>query len=82
VIVKSSLTFWEYRWALPIVKNEAKFIMNQTSIDHKAYKWEGSYAYSSIGQGFLHLQVGIIPLPSLMSRYNIPPKFMEGNSWI
>jgi hypothetical protein len=82
VIVKLSLTFCEYPWALTIVKNEAKFIMNQTSIDHKAYKWEGSYAYSSIVGGFIHLQVCLMSLPSLRSRYNIPPNFMEGNSWI
>jgi hypothetical protein len=25
----------------------AKFIMNQTYVDHEAYGWEGSYAYSS-----------------------------------
>jgi hypothetical protein len=75
VIVKFSLAFWEYPWALLIVKYKAKFIMNQTSIDHKAYEWEGSYAYSSIVGGLLHLQVGIISLPSLRSRYNIPPNF-------
>jgi hypothetical protein len=34
--------------ALPIVKGKAKFMMNQTYVDHKAYEWEGSYAYSSI----------------------------------
>jgi hypothetical protein len=75
VIVKSSLAFWEYPWALLIVKNQAKFIMNQNSIDQKAYEWEGSYAYPSIVGGFLHLQVGIISFPSLRSRYNIPPNF-------
>ncbi len=30
-------------WALPIVNWEAKFIMNQTYVDHKVYEWEGSY---------------------------------------
>jgi hypothetical protein len=49
--------------ALPIVKHEAKFIMNQTYVDQKAYEWEGSYTYSSIVEGFLHLQVGIISFP-------------------
>jgi len=60
-------------WDLHIVNCEAKFIMNQTYLDHKVYEWEGSYAYSSIVRGFLHLQVGIISFPSLTSRHNIPP---------
>jgi hypothetical protein len=60
-------------WALPIVKQEAKFIMNQIYINHEAYEWEDSYAYSSIVGGFLRLQVGIISLPSLRNRHNIPP---------
>jgi hypothetical protein len=34
--------------------------MNQTYVDHQAYEWEGTYAYSSIVGWFLHLQVGII----------------------
>jgi hypothetical protein len=38
---------------LPIVKHKAKFIMNQTYVDHKAYEWEGSYAYSTIVRGVL-----------------------------
>jgi hypothetical protein len=29
--------------------------MNQTYVDHEVYKWEGSYAYSLIVGGFLHL---------------------------
>jgi hypothetical protein len=62
-------------WALPIVKQETKFIMNETYVDHQAYEWEGSYAYSSIVRGFLHLQVGIISLPSLRSRHNYPSQF-------
>jgi hypothetical protein len=33
-------------WALLIAKHETKFVMNQTYVDHKAYEWEGSYAYS------------------------------------
>jgi hypothetical protein len=49
--------------ASPTVKHEAKFIMNQTYADHKVYEWEGSYAYSSIVRGFLHLEIGIISLP-------------------
>jgi hypothetical protein len=59
-------------WDLPIIKHEAKFIMNQTYVYHQAYEWEVSYAYSSIGGWFLHLQVGIISLPSLRSRHNMP----------
>jgi hypothetical protein len=47
---------------------EAKFILNQTFINHKAYEWEGSYAYSSIVRGFLHLQAAIMFLPSLRIR--------------
>jgi hypothetical protein len=65
-------------WALPIVKHNTKFIMNQTYIDHEAYEWEGPYAYSSIVRGFLHLQVGIISLPSLRSRHSIPYHFLGG----
>jgi hypothetical protein len=37
--------------------------MNQTYVDHVVYKWEGSYTYSSVVRGFLHLPIGIIPLP-------------------
>jgi hypothetical protein len=64
----------------PIVKWKAKFMMNQTCVDHKVYEWEGYYAYSSIARGFLHLQVqaGIISLPSLRSRHNIPPREVDG----
>jgi len=29
--------------------------MNQTYVDHPVYEWEGSYAYSSIVGGLLHL---------------------------
>jgi len=29
--------------------------MNKIYVDHKVYEWEGSYAYSSIVGGFLHL---------------------------
>ncbi len=29
--------------------------MNQTYVDHEVYEWEGSYAYTSIVGGFLHL---------------------------
>jgi len=61
--------------ALPIIKHEAKFIMNQTYVGHEVDGWEGSYAYSSIVGGFLHLlKVGIISLPSL-SNHNIPSNF-------
>jgi len=31
---------------LRIVKHEAKFIKNQTYVDHKVYEWEGCCAYS------------------------------------
>jgi hypothetical protein len=30
--------------------------MDQTYVNQRAYEWEGSYAYSSIVGGFLHLQ--------------------------
>jgi hypothetical protein len=43
-------------------KYEAKFIMNQNYVDHHAYEWEGSYAYSIV-RGFFHLQIRIIFLP-------------------
>jgi hypothetical protein len=62
-------------WALLVIKHKSKFIMNQTYVDHKTYEWKGSYAYSLIVGGFLHLQVDIIFLPSLTSRHNIPPNF-------
>jgi hypothetical protein len=42
-------------WALPIIKHEAKFIMNHIYVDHKVYEWEVCKAYSSIRGGFLHL---------------------------
>ncbi len=48
---------------------------NQTYVDHEAYEWKGSYTYPSIVGGSLHLQVGIISLPSFRSRCNIPPNF-------
>jgi hypothetical protein len=31
------------------------FILNQTYVNYEAYEWQGSYAYSSIVGGFLHL---------------------------
>ncbi len=37
--------------------------MNQIYVDQKAYEWEGSYTYSSIVEGYLHLQVNIISFP-------------------
>ncbi len=38
--------------------------MNQTYVNHKAYEWEGAYAYFPIMGGFSHLlQVGIIFFP-------------------
>jgi hypothetical protein len=57
---------------------EAKFIAIQTFINHKAYEREGSYAYSSIVGGFLHLQVAMIFLPSLrISRISLPTSRRE-----
>jgi hypothetical protein len=44
-------------WECPphtTVNHEAKFIMNQTNVDHKAYGWEGSYVYSIV-RGFLNV---------------------------
>jgi hypothetical protein len=64
--------------ASPTVKHEAKFIMNQTYVDHKAYGWEGSYAYSSIVREFLHLQIGIISLPICrreIDGYKVPSTY-------
>jgi hypothetical protein len=49
-------------WVLPIIKPEAKFIMNQTYIGPKVEEWEGYFAYSSLG---------IISLPLLRSKHNI-----------
>jgi hypothetical protein len=65
-------------WTSPIAKHETKFIMNQPYVDHEAYEWEGSYAYSSIARGFLHLQVGIISLP--ISRREID-KYKETSTY-
>jgi hypothetical protein len=48
-------------------KHEAKFIMNQSYEDHKAYGWESSYAYSLIVGGFLHY----------ISKHNFPPTLEE-----
>jgi hypothetical protein len=57
---------------------EAKFIVNQAFINHKAYEWEGSYACSSIVGRFLHLQVAIIFLPSLrISIISLPTSRRE-----
>jgi hypothetical protein len=52
--------------------------MNQIYVNRKAYEWEGSYAYSSIVSGFLHLQVGIISLPISrkdIHRYKLPSTY-------
>jgi hypothetical protein len=72
VIAESNPAFGNvpHPWALPIVKWKAKFMnpMYQTYVDHKAYEWEGSYAYSSIVSGFLQLQGGIIFLPSILEE--------------
>jgi hypothetical protein len=50
----------------------------KTYVDHKAYEWECSYAYSSIVGGFLHLYVGIISL-SISRReideYKVPSTY-------
>ncbi len=59
-------------WDLPIAKHEAKFMMNQTYVNHKAHEWESSYAYFSIVGGFSHLKVGIISLPPFKNRHNMP----------
>jgi hypothetical protein len=55
--------------------NVTNYIMNQTYVDHQACEWEGTYAYSSIVGWFLHLQVGIISLPSWRSMHDILPNF-------
>jgi hypothetical protein len=52
--------------------------MNQTYVDHKVYGWEGSYTYSSIVRGFLHLQIGIRSLPICRSEidgYKVPSTY-------
>ncbi len=36
-------------WALLIIKHKAKFIMNQTYVNHEVYEWEGSYACLIMG---------------------------------
>jgi hypothetical protein len=36
--------------------------MYQTYVDPHAYEWQNSYAYSSMVEEFLHLQVSIISL--------------------
>jgi hypothetical protein len=40
--------------------------MNETYVDDEVYEWEGSYAYSSIVGGSLHLR-----------RHNFPPTLKE-----
>jgi hypothetical protein len=44
---------------------------------HKAYEWEGSYTYSSILGGFLHLQVGIISLQREIDGYKVPSTYIN-----
>jgi hypothetical protein len=64
-IIEFNFAFWQCPspWALPIIKHETTFIMNQTYVDQETYEWESSYAYSSIVGRFLHLIVGLISLP-------------------
>jgi hypothetical protein len=50
-------------WPLPIVKHNAKFIVNQTYVDHKVYD-----AYPSTMGRFLHLEI---------SRHKFPPTLEE-----
>jgi hypothetical protein len=64
----------------PIVKRKAKFMMNQTYVDHKVYEWEGYYVYSSIVRGFLHLQAGIISLPEKLMDLRCPPHTLQISS--
>jgi hypothetical protein len=47
--------------------------MNQTYKDHKAYEWEGYYAYFSIVGGKLCLVIGVRTFPQLTNKHNIPP---------
>jgi hypothetical protein len=53
-----------YEWNQTYVDPMA-YEWNQTYGDPMAYEWKGSYTYSSIVGGSLHLQVGIISLPVL-----------------
>jgi hypothetical protein len=51
---------------LPIVKHEAKVIMNLKTISRsRVVGGEGSYTYSLLVRAILHLHVGIISLPLL-----------------
>jgi len=54
-------------WALPILEHKAKFIMNQTYVDHEGMNGESSYAYPSI--------VGRVLTP--ISRHSFPPILEE-----
>ncbi len=65
--------------AFTIVKHEAKFIMNQTYINHNMQEWEGHYAYSSRVGGKLCLLIGVRTCPLLRSKHNIPHIFQERN---
>jgi hypothetical protein len=58
--------------ALPIVKCEAKFIMNQTYVDHEGYEWEGSHAYSSNSGRVL----------TSISEHNFLPTLVKCEVWI
>jgi hypothetical protein len=55
---------------LPIVKHEAKVIMNLKNIS-RVVGGEDSYTYSLLVRAILHLHVGIISLPLLRSIYNV-----------
>jgi len=54
-------------WALPIIKHEAKFIMNHTYVNHKVYEWGGLLA--------LLFNKGRVLTP--ISKHNFPPTVEE-----
>jgi hypothetical protein len=56
-----------------ILKHEAKFIMDETYVNHNGFKSEAYYAYSSIVGGNLCLIIGVRTLSLVRSRNNILP---------
>jgi len=69
VIAKSSPALYPPHMDF-ILKHEAKFIMNQSLVDHNVEEWEGYYSYSSIMGWKLCLLTAV-------SRHNFSPTIEE-----
>jgi hypothetical protein len=54
-------------WALPIIKHEAKFIMNHTYVNHKVNEWGGLLGLL-FNKGRVLIRIG---------KHNLPPTLEE-----